>query len=139
MLTGANVIPADPARFHTPHWVVFVAGLAFLTVGIMTLQAKHRATYPARYLFATGILMTSLFLVAVAVSMYTSGSVIAIGPVLIKGAVGDDISRAMYGVSAMIVGMLAFVAWRAWFQALKSPSPSLQDRPAAGGPPSAEL
>src|SRR5882724_7685436 len=29
MLTGADLLPVDPSRFHTPHWVVLVAGLAF--------------------------------------------------------------------------------------------------------------
>ena len=134
MLTAAGLIPVDASRFHTPHWVVFAAGLAFLTVGILSFLAKHRDTHPARYLFAVGVLMTSLFLVAAAVSIYASGSVIAIGPVLIKGAAADDISRFMYAVSAVIMGMLAFAAWRGWLQAVKSPDPSLQsgqNRPSA--------
>src|SRR5712692_2203601 len=114
MLTAAGLIPVDASRFHTPHWVVFIAGLAFFTVGIISFLAKHRDTRPARYLFMMGVLMTSLFLVAVAVSIYASGSVIAIGPVLIKGAAADDIARLMYGVSAVIIGMLAFGVWRRW-------------------------
>jgi hypothetical protein len=134
MLTAAGLIPVDASRFHTPHWVVFVAGLAFLAVGIIAFLAKHRDTHPARYLFAVGVLMTSLFLVAAAVSIYASGSVIAIGPISIKGAAADDIARSGYGVSAVIMGMLAFAAWRRWLQAVKSPDPSLQsgqNRPSA--------
>lgn len=125
MLTAADVIPADPSRFHTPHWVVFVGGLAFFTVGNMSFLAKHRDTRPARYLFAVGVLMTCLFLVTAGVAMYASGSVIAIGPVFIKGAAGDGIARFVYWTTAALIGMLALGAWRRWLQAVKSPNTSL--------------
>ena len=135
MLTAAGLIPADGSRFHTPHWVVFVAGLAFLAVGVMSFLAKRRDERPARYLLAVCVLMTSLFLVTAAVSIYESGSVVAIGPVLIRGPVADDISRFMYGVGAFIIGMLAIGTWRRWLQAMKSPDASLQSGPDKGGPP----
>lgn len=138
MLTAADLIPADASRFHAPHWVVFVAGLAFSSVGVISFLARHRDVHPARYLFAVGILMTCLFLVSVAVSIYASGTAIAIGPILIKGVVADRISRSMYALGALIVGVLALVVWSSWYRTMKSPNPSLQDRRTAGGPP-AEL
>ena len=55
MLTGADLIPVDPSRFHTPHWVVLVAGLAFSSVGFISFLANHRETHPARYLFVVGM------------------------------------------------------------------------------------
>ena len=122
MLAGADLVPVDPARFHTPHWVVFVAGLAFFSAGVLSLLARHRDERPARYLFAVGILATCLFAVSVAVSIYASGSVIAIGPLLIKGAVADGISRWMYRIGALIVGALALAIWRSWYRALKPSS-----------------
>ena len=138
MLTGADLIPADASRFHTPHWVVFVAGVAFCSAGVITFVNQHRAQHPGRYLFAVGILMTCLFAVSVAVAIYASGTVIVIGPVLIKGTVANGISRSMYSLGALIVGGLAFAAWRSWYRTIKSPNPSLQSGRAAGDPP-AEL
>lgn len=138
MLTGADLIPADASRFHTPHWVVFVAGLVFCTSGGISFLAQHRDTHPARYLFAVGVLMTCLCLVSVAVSIYVSGSVIAIGPILIKGPVADETSRFMFGVGALIMGILAFWVWRSWFRAMRSPNTPLQGGRVTSGPP-AEL
>jgi hypothetical protein len=133
MLTGADLIPVDSSRFHTPHWVVLVAGLAFSSVGCISFLANHRDTHPARYLFGVGILMTSLFLVAAAVAGYGSGFAIAIGPIFIRGAAGDHIARFMCGAVAVTLGMLALGVWRRWLHALKSPNPSLQS-----GPPGAD-
>src|SRR5713101_8305123 len=135
MLTAADLIPADASRFRAPHWVVFVAGLAFFAVGIISFLAKHRDTHPARYFFMMGVLMTSLFLVTVAASIYASGSVVAIGPILIKGAVADDIARFGYGLCAATMGVLTFGVWRRWLQAVRSPKHSLQSGPAASGRP----
>jgi hypothetical protein len=127
MLTGADLIPVDPSRFHTPHWVVLVAGLAFASVGFISFLANHRDRHPARYLFVVGILMTCLFLVTAAVASYGSGFAIAIGPVFIRGAAGDHIARFMCGVAAAILGMLAFGVWRRWLLALKLPDNSKGD------------
>lgn len=123
MLTGADLIPADPARFHAPHWVVFVAGVAFSSTGAACFLARDRAAHPARYLFAIGILVTCLFLVCVAASIYASGGVIGIGPISIKGAAADEISRFMYGIGALIVGALALAVWSSWYRTMKSPNP----------------
>jgi len=133
MLTAADVIPADPARFKTPHWVLFVAGFAFLSVGILAFLAEHRRTHPARYLFMVGALVTSMFLVAAAVSVYASGTVIAIGPILIKGAAADSISRFMYGVGAVILAVIAVAVWLSWFRAMKSSSAAPGGRPTRSG------
>jgi len=133
MLTGADLIPVDSSRFHTPHWVVLAAGLAFSSVGCLSFLANHRDTHPARYLFGVGILMTSLFLVTAAVAGYGSGFAIAIGPIFIRGAAGDHIARFMCGAVAVTLGMLALGVWRRWLHALKSPDPSLQS-----GPPGAD-
>jgi len=135
MLTGADLIPADPSRFHTPHWVVFVAGLAFLSVGCISFLAKHQDAHPGRYLFMVSILMTSLFLVTAAVAIYGSGFAVAIGPIFIRGAAGDHIARFMCGTAAVTIGVLALGVWRRWIHALKSPNPSLQSGPAANGRP----
>jgi hypothetical protein len=135
MLTAVGLIPADVSQFKSPHWVVFVAGLAFLTVGIISFLAKHRDIHPARYLFMMSVLMTSLFLVTTAVAIYASGSAIAIGPVFIKGPAADHIARFMYGICAVIIGLLAIGAWRRWLQAAKSPNPSLQSGSATSGRP----
>lgn len=123
MLTGAGVIPADASRFHTPHWVVSVAGLAFCTVGVLSFLAAHRDAHPARYLFGVGVLVTCLFVVSVAVSIYAAGTVIAIGPISITGPAADAAGRIIYGVGALIVGALALLVWLSWFRAMKSPSP----------------
>jgi hypothetical protein len=118
MLTGADLIPVDPSRFHTPHWVVLVAGLAFSSVGCISFLATRRYAHPAAYLFMVSILMTSLFLVIAAVAIYGSGFAIAVGPLFIRGAAGDHIARFMCGVVALIVGILALGVWRRWFDAL---------------------
>jgi len=132
MLTGADLIPADPSRFHTPHWIVFVAGLAFFSVGCISFAVKHRDTHPAPYLFLVSILMTSLFLVTAAVAIYGSGFAFAIGPIFVRGVAGDHIARFMCGTVAVIIGMLALGVWRRWLHALKSPDSSL-----SSGPPGA--
>ena len=132
MLTGADLIPVDPSRFHTPHWVVLVAGLAFSSVGCISFTANHRDAHPARYLFIVSILMTCLFLVTAAVAIYGSGFAIAVGPIFIRGATGDHIARFMCGTAAVILGILALGVWRRWLRALTSPNHSLQ-----GGPPGA--
>jgi len=133
MLTGADLIPVDPSRFHTPHWVVLVAGLAFSSVWCISSLANHRDTHPARYLFVVGILMTSLFLVTAAVARYGSRFAIAVGPIFIRGAAGDHIARFMCGAVAVILGVLALGVWRRWLHALKSPNPSLQSEPPGAG------
>jgi len=133
MLTGADLIPVDPSRFHTPHWVVLVAGLAFSSVGCMSFLANHRDTHPARYLFMVGILLTSLFLVTAAVARYGTGFAIAVGPIFIRGAAGDHLARFTCGAAAVILGMLALGVWRRWLHALKSPNPSLQSGPPGAG------
>lgn len=133
MLTGADLIPVDPSRFHTPHWVVLVAGLAFSSVGCISFLANHRDTHPARYLFMVSILMTSLFLVTAAVARYGSGFAIAVGPIFIRGAAGDHVARFMCGIVAVILGILALGVWRRWLRALKSPNPSLQSGPPGAG------
>lgn len=136
MLTGADLIPVDPSRFHTPHWVVLVAGLAFSSVGCMSFLANHRDTHPARYLFVVSILMTCLFLVTAAVARYGSGFAIAVGPVFIRGAAGDHIARFMCGTVAVILGVLALGTWRRWLHALKlSDRSAHSDAPPSGGPP----
>lgn len=124
MLTAAGFIPVEASRFKTPHWVVFVAGLAFAVVGILSFLAKYRTTHPARYLLAVSLLMTCMFLISVATSLYASGSVVSIGPFVIRGAAADSIARFMYGLTASIMGLLAFFAWRDWFRAAKSPDAS---------------
>jgi hypothetical protein len=131
MLTGADLVPADATRFHTPHWVVFVAGVAFCSVGVVTFLAQHRNAHPARYLFAVGILMTCLFVVSTATSIYASGTAISIGPVFIKGAVADKISRYVYGFGALVVGALVLAVWISWYRTIKSPNLALQSGRAA--------
>jgi len=133
MLTGADLIPVDPSRFHTPHWVVLVAGLAFSSVGCISFLAKHRDTHPAPYLLMVSILMTSVFLVTAAVATYGSGFGVAIGPIFIRGVAGDHIARFMCGTVAVILAMLALGMWRRWLHALKSPNPSLQTGPPGAG------
>jgi hypothetical protein len=136
MLTGADLIPVDPSRFHTPHWVVLVAGLAFSSVGCISFLAHHRDTHPARYLFMVSILMTCLFLVTAAVARYGSGFAIAVGPIFIRGGTGDHIARFMCGTAAVILGILALGVWRRWLRALTSPNHSSQsDAPPSGGAP----
>jgi hypothetical protein len=122
MLTGADLIPADPTRFRTPHWVVFVAGLAFLSVGCISFLAKHPDVHPARYLLAVSILMSSLCLVTVAVAIYGSGFAVAIGPILIGGVAGDHIARYMCSIAAVILGMLALGVWRCWLREVFGPA-----------------
>jgi hypothetical protein len=133
MLTGGDLIPVDPSRFHTPHWVVLVAGLAFSSVGCISFLANHRDTHPARYLFMVSTLMTSLFVVTTAVARYGSGFAIAVGPIFIRGAAGDHIARFICGTVAVILGMLAIGVWRRWLHALKSPTPSFQSGPPGAG------
>lgn len=120
MLTAVGFIPAEASRFKTPHWVVFVAGLAFAVTGILSFFAKYRATHRARYLLAVSLLMTFMFLISVATSLYASGSVVSIGPFVIRGAAAESVARFMYGLTAVIMGTLAFLAWRDWFRAMKS-------------------
>jgi len=120
MLTAADVIPADPARFKTPQWVVFVAGLAFFVVGILAFLAKQRDIHPARYLFMVAVLVTCLFVVACAVSVYASETVIAIGPLFIKGVAAARVSRVMFGIGAAIMAVITVIVWRSWLRALKS-------------------
>jgi len=99
--------------FQTTGVVAFARGCPFYSM-------------PTGRLDVGGQRVTGLFLVTLAVSIYASGSVVGIGPILIKGAVADHISRFMYGVCAVIIGMLAIGAGLRWLQAVKSPNPSLQ-------------
>lgn len=132
-LTGADLIPVDPSRFHTPHWVVLVAGLAFSSVGCISFLANHRDAHPAGYLFMVGILMTSLVVVTAAVARYGSGFAVTVGPIFVRGATGDHIARFMCGTVAAILGVLALGVWRRWLHALKSYNPLLQSGPPGAG------
>jgi hypothetical protein len=120
MLTAIGVIPADPARFHAPRWMLFAAGAAWVAAGVLLSAAEYRATHPARYHFAAGILLTLFFLLAVGAAVYASGSVVGVGPLLIKGAAADKISRIAYGTCAAVFAVLGLGAWRRWWRAARA-------------------
>jgi hypothetical protein len=46
---AAGWLPADPRRIHAPHWLLAVAGLAFVACGFAPLAARARpGSWPAR-------------------------------------------------------------------------------------------
>jgi len=119
MLTGAGAIPADASKFHAPHWVVFVAGLAFSTAAVISLLARHRGQHPARYVFAAAVVVTCMFAVSVAASIYASGTVIALGPFMVRGQVADAITRIAFGAGALVLSVLVLMIWRSWYRAVR--------------------
>jgi len=122
MLTGAGAIPADASKFHAPHWVVFVAGLAFSTAAVISLLARQRRQHPARYVFAVAVMVTCMFAVSVAASIYASGAAIAFGPFMVRGPAADAITRIAFGVGALVLCVLVLMVWRSWYRALREPA-----------------
>jgi hypothetical protein len=122
MLTGAGAIPADASRFHAPHWVVFVAGLAFCSGAVTSLLAGHRERHPARYVFAVAVMVTCMFAVSVAASIHASGTTIALGPFVVRGQVADAITRIVFSAGALVLCVLVLMVWRSWYRTVKEPT-----------------
>ena len=120
LLIGAGVIPADQANFNAPHWVVALAGLAFIFAGAAILfgAPDGEGSAGAR---ALGLLM---FLATIA-ALATIATWVSIGPgarefsssagipgVEITSSGDPTVGRIVFGIGALItwgVFLLALV------------------------------
>jgi hypothetical protein len=123
MLLAVGVIPADPGKFHAPHWVVFIFGLMFFLVGVLMLIGRHRFLHPAIYMFVAAIMCSALAAVFCWVTLWSTGPFgggFAIGPIAIRTAQSSDIpARVLFGVVSLIALLLSGLGWLRWWRALR--------------------
>jgi hypothetical protein len=123
MLLALGVIPADPGKFHAPHWVVFIFGLMFFLAAVLMLIGQHRFLHPAIYMFVAAIMSSALAAVFCWVTLWSTGPFgggFAIGPITLRMADSSDIpARVMFGAVALIALVIAGLGWWRWWRALR--------------------
>src|SRR5713101_1787880 len=73
MLTAADFIHLDPSRFNAPKLVVLGVGFLFFCIGVLSLIAKYRYSYPALYMLIAALMCTTFAAVFTWVALWAKG------------------------------------------------------------------
>ena len=123
MLLGAGVIPANPASFHAPHWVVFAMGMLFFLVAVLMFIGRHRLLHPAVYMAVAATMASSLAAVFCWGAGWFEGPFspfIGVGPVFVNvGSAAGGLSRLIVGALALLAIYISVQGWLRWWRALR--------------------
>jgi hypothetical protein len=123
MLLGAGVVPADPAKFRAPHWVVFVVGFAFFLAAVLMFIGRHRLVHPAIYMFVAATMSSSLAVLFCWVTFWSTGPFgggLTIGPFAVRAAGSPDVvPRVLFGAVALLTTFLSGLGWVRWWRAVR--------------------
>jgi hypothetical protein len=118
MMLALDIIPVDPSKVYAPRWVLLSAGLTFALAGLVMSLVPLRHEHPALYMFACSLMCTTFFLVGAWVALFATGIEGTVGPFVFTGPVADLMGRGMFGLGALLQGVLVAYSWRQWWRAL---------------------
>jgi hypothetical protein len=133
-----GIIPLDESKFRAPHWVVGLAGSTFALAGLSLLlqggfeklfAESGSASIQKEWLsllqsLLAACIVTALCLVAGWVAFAEGerqfSSTASMGPIGISGPASDTVGRIVFGVAAVLTGLLAVYAWYRFFSCLSA-------------------
>ncbi len=123
MLTAVDVIHLlDPSKFNAPKLVVLGVGFLFFCVGVLSLIAKYRYSYPALYMLVAALMCTTFAAVFTWVALWAKGPFgggISIGPLAFIDDTRNLMARIGFGMGAIAMVVLSCLAWWRWWRAMK--------------------
>ena len=122
MLTAVDFIHLDPSRFNAPKLVVLGVGFLFFCIGVLSLIAKYRYSYPALYMLIAALMCTTFAAVFTWVALWVKGPFgggFSSGPLAQFNHTHDLLARIGFGISAIVMIVLSCLAWWRWWRAMK--------------------
>jgi hypothetical protein len=122
MAFATGLLTPSPGSMRAPQWVVFLAGSTFFLAGWLILL-------PERWVKARGLLGVVLLSGFAAVfdwisfgpgERHFSGG-LSIGPLASSGSSSELTGRAVFGIAAASMSLLAFWVWGRWLRSLFEP------------------
>jgi hypothetical protein len=121
VLLAAGVIPSEEKSFRAPHWVVGVAGLAFVLMGVAlatapapgTPEGAGRTTWRSFVLGGAivGLMAAILNWIAFGPGPRRFGGTIALPFIAVSGPESEWTGRIAFGIAAVILDV--FLVWMA--------------------------
>lgn len=108
--TGLGLIPVDESSLHAPRAVLFLAGLIFVVAGAMELagpDSRHND-------LLASVLLLSMAAVGGWVALLGSAEGFSGGVPLLPLAANVLLARTLFGLGALLSGLLAVWAFRRW-------------------------
>ena len=121
MLTAVDFIHVEPSRLNAPRLLVLALGVLFLCIGVLTLIAKYRYSYPALYMLVAALMCTTFAGVFTWASVWAHssfGSGFSIGPLALLNNTHDLLVRVGFGMGALMMIVLSGLAWWRWWRAV---------------------
>ncbi len=122
MLTAVDVIHLlDPSRLNAPKLVVLGVGFLFFCVGVLSLIAKYRYSFPALYMLIAALMCTTFAAVFTWVALWAKGPFggsFSVGPLAVFNDSHDLIVRIGFGIGAIAMISLSCLAWGRWWLAI---------------------
>ena len=137
-----GILPAPEQSFHAPHWVVGLAGMAFVFTGTIFLTplliagfapaAQHTAAQKKVINLVQQILGTLLLTCFATVPLWigfgpgerTFGSSIGFSGLTSHGAGNETAGRAVFAAAGLLIGVWAVFAWVSLFRTVLFPKPN---------------
>ena len=116
---AAGIIPAAESDFHAPRWVIGACGLVFMLAAVMILTPASMV----RTQYFLGAVLLSLFAaipgwIAFGPSPREFSGSVSIGVVTSATHPGDSTGRIVFGIAAIVGGLIAAYAWARWLRSV---------------------
>jgi len=121
MLTAVDLIHLEPSKFIAPRLVVLGLGVALLCIGLLTLIAKYRHSFPALYMLVAAVMCSTfaaIFTWAAVWARGPFGGSFSFGPLAMLNDTHDMLERLGFGMGAIFMIVLSALAWWRWWRAM---------------------
>ena len=121
LLTAVDLIHLEPSRLNAPRLLVLALGVVFLCMGVLTLIAKYRYSYPALYMLVAALMCSTFAGVFTWVTVWAQGPFggsLSIGPLAMLNNTHDLLVRIGFGMGAIMMMVLSGLAWWRWWRAV---------------------
>jgi len=121
MAIAIDFIHLEPSKLAAPRLVVLGLGVAFLCIGVLTLIAKYRYSYPALYMLVAALMCSTfaaIFTWAAVWAQGPFGGSLSIEALAFLSSTHDLLERAGFGMGAIFMIVLSGLAWWRWWRAV---------------------
>jgi len=121
LLISVDFIHLGHSRLTAPRLVVLGLGIVFLCMGVLTLIAKYRYSYPALYMLVAALMCSTfaaIFSWAAVWAHVSSGGSFSIETLAFLSSTHDLLERIGFGMGAIMMIVLSALAWWRWWRAV---------------------